>query len=320
MELPEAVHGLTGEIASHWAWERNTTNTRLRKKTVAFYEVFNKDGSQLPVELPWEDVLGQLASETVRDRQHMVGNVAHWGKTYPFMDQYHFVLARSREEGVPSFNVVTDEIIDHENDVKQPWVEVSVASFIPGSNRFGYVLGSQAAPRPSSMAAWINSHNIFDIPISIGPVISQNVLARLNGAAQAKLLRLKLSRDQIWAAQQSNGLYSAAQALSEDFGDVDVELIVHVSGRVDRRHDDERVNILHAARGLLASDFKSAVADLLNFDDQGRHEIDSVNLLHDRLTKKMDVSVMDDEGNPIRLQSAVTAILRATDALRDELQ
>jgi hypothetical protein len=295
------------------------TATHTKKKTVAFYEVFNTDGSTMDVALPWDAVLGQIAGEAVNDRCHMVGNVAHWGKTYPFLDAYHFVLARNREDGVPSLDVVTDEIIDNENDVKRPWVEISVASFIPNSNRFGYVLGSQAAPRPSSMAAWINSHNSFDMPISIGPVISQNVLARLNGAAQAKLLRVKLTRDQIAAAQQANGLYSAGQALTEDFGDVEVELIVRVAGRVDRAHDEERISILDAARGLLTSDFKDAVAELLNFDAQGSYEIDPVNLLHDRLSKKMDVSVTDQEGNSVRIQSAVTAILRAADILQDEL-
>ncbi|GIH47420.1 hypothetical protein SAMN05421833_11779 [Microbispora rosea] len=294
--------------------------TKIKKKTVSFYEIMDENGRSFPQPLPWEKVLARLAQQPVTQREHELWDVAHWGKTYTYLDRDHFVLARSRVEGVPSLDVNADEIIDNETDVQKPWVEISVASFVPDTNIFGFVLGSQASPRPASIAAWLNAHKIFDKFITVGPVVSKDILAKLNGAAQAKLVRVKLTRDQIRATRQSNGLFSAARGITEEHGDVEVELIVRVSGRVKRDHDEERIQILETARGLLSTDFKFAVAELINFNDKGKPEYEPVNLLENRLAKKMDVSVTDDEGNPIRIQSAVTAILRAIDALGDELR
>ncbi|MGW3353688.1 hypothetical protein ACWDA3_61375 [Nonomuraea rubra] len=294
--------------------------TRLRKKIVAFYEVLDENGHPFETPLPWDRMLARLATQPVTAREHEIGTVLHWGKAYPYLDRDHFILARSREEGVPSFDMQNDEIIDNETDIQKPWVEISVASFIPGTNKFGFVLGSQASPRATSMGAWINTHKVFDRPISVGPVISRDILAKINGAAQAKLVHVKLSRDQIWNASRSTGLFSAAQTITDEHGDVEVELIIKVSGKVKRDHDDERIQILETTRGVLGTEFKYAMAELVNFDQEGNYEIDPVNLLQNHITKKMDVSVTDSEGNPIRIQSAVTAILRAVDLLGDELR
>jgi hypothetical protein len=293
---------------------------RIRKKTVAFYEVFDAQGNRFPEALPWQEMLAQIALQSTFQREHKLWNTTHWASAYPLLDQDHFVLARSREEAPPTLDVSTGEFIDHENDVKRPWVEISIASFVPGTNKFGYVLGSQASPRVTAMAEWINLHGIFDLPISIGPAINPNVLERLNGAAEAKLLRVKLKRGQATSnTLESHGIFSAARVLSEDYGDIDIEIVINVSGRVDRHHTDERVRILDAARGVARSDFKKAVAELVNFDEQGNPESETINLLHDRLAKKMNVSVTDEEGNPVRIRSAIEAILKAIDSLQDSL-
>ncbi|WP_155884627.1 hypothetical protein [Actinomadura flavalba] len=295
------------------------TVRKTKKKTVAFYEIVDVDGHRLPGALPWDEVIGDLTTQSVGRRRHNIFSIPHWGKSYTYAQQNHFILAKYREEGVSSLDVTTDEVIDGENDVKRPWVEVSISSFIRGTNIFGYVLGSQAAPRPSSMVAWINEHAIFDAELNVRPVVSQNVMARLNGADEAALLRVHLTRDQAWATRNSDGLYSAAQSLSESFGDVELELVVRVAGKLKRSQSEERRSILDSARRFSNSDVKNALVELINYDPSGRPERNKINLLEDRLAKKMDVSVTDDEGNPIRLQSAVNAIMQASSDLRQEL-
>lgn len=291
-----------------------------RRKRVSFYEVRDRDGIPFSGPLPWVEALAELAREPVTSRRHSVNGIDHWGKAYPFDEIDHFILARSRDEGVPSYNVQTDEIIDNETDSQQPWVEISIASFVPGTNKFGFVLGSQASPRPTSMALWLNEHKFFDEELTIGPVINQNVLNRINAAAQASLVRLTLTRDQIEAARQSGGVFSAARVIGQEFGDVEVELLVKVSGRVTRSHDEERIQILETVRDVVGSDVKHAVAELINFDAEGHYERESIDLLEDRLAKSMKVRVTDAEGNPVRIESAVTAILRAMDHFGEELR
>lgn len=290
--------------------------TSLKKKTVAFYEVFDSEGRTLPDPLPWDEFLTQLAKESVEKRKHKLWNTIHWASAYAYDDRDHFILARYRQDAPSTLDVATGEFIDHETDTQRPWVELAVASFVPDTNKFGYVLGSSASPRASSMEEWINEHDFFDAPISIGPVINPDVLARLNGAAEVKLLGVKLARGQVAANPQSHGIFTAARTLSENYGDVDIEIVVKVAGQVDRKHNREREGLLDAARGVLGHDFKKAVAELLHFNEQGKAEIETVNLLNDRLAVKMNVSVTDSEGNPIRIQSAIIAIYRAIDKFR----
>lgn len=292
--------------------------TSTKKKTVAFFEVFDSESRVLPEPLAWDDFLASLHEESVEKRQHKLWNTLHWASAYPHDERDHFIIARSRDEAPSTLNIETGEFIDHENDIQRPWVEIAVASFIPLTNRFGYVLGSQASPRVSAMEEWINEHRFFDAPISIGPAINQNVLARLNGAAQVKLLDVKLARGRVDANTRSHGIVSAARTLSEDYGDIDIQIIINVSGRVDKKHNREREGFLDAARGLVGGDFKKAVAELVHFDDQGQPETEMINLLHDRLATKMKVSVLDEEGNPIRIRSAITAIYRAIDKFKAE--
>src|SRR5262249_40086021 len=132
------------------------------------------------------------------------------------------------------------------------------------------------------------------------------------------LLDVKLARGQVTSSSQGHGIFTAARTLSEGYGDVDIEIIVRVAGQVDRQHDTERIGILEAAKGVMGHDFKKAVAELLHFDEHGKPETETINLLHDRLATKMNVSVTDDEGNPIRIQSAITAIYRAIDKFKNE--
>lgn len=287
-----------------------------KKKTVAFFEVFDSEGRALPEALPWDKFLARLHDEKVSQRQHRLWNTVHWASAYPFQEQDHFIIARSREDVPSTLDVSTGEFIDHENDTKRPWVEISVGSFIPSTNKFGYVLGSTASPRVSAMAEWINKHEFFDAPISIGPAINPNVLARLNGAAQVKMLDVKLARGQAISSVQNHGIFTAARDLTEGYGDVDIQIIVKVAGRVDRRHDTEREGLLDATRGMFGHDFKKAVAELLRFDENGKPETEMINLLDDRLAIKMNVSVTDEKGNPIRIQSAITAIYHAIDKFK----
>jgi hypothetical protein len=290
-----------------------------RKKLVAFYEVVDAEGRDLTSVLDWDHFFTRLSREDTHARRHRMFGVHHWGKTYTYSESDHFVLARLREEGVSAFNIETDEIIDSETDIAKPWVEVSVASFIPGTNRFGFVLGSQAAPRASAVADWINEHKSFDGRISVKPLVNQDILRKLNGAAEARLLTVRLTRDQISSTQSSDGIFSAANALSNQHGDVEVELSIRVKGHADRDHQEERSSILESARRVVGSDFEKAVAQLINYNEEGRSETETVNFLNDRIAKKMNVKVTDDEGNPIKVQSAIDAIIQARSELRREL-
>lgn len=293
---------------------------KTRKKTVAFFEINDMSGSPIRQPLPWPDILADLSRQSPNARRHDVGGVEHWGQTYTFDETDHLILVRLRDDAVSSFNTATGEFLDSESEVGQPWVELSVIHFLPDSNRFGFLLGSNASPRVSSLAQWINSHKLFDEPVEIGPIISRRTRDKISGTAEARMVTVRLAGDQLASVQQQDSLYGAATVIGRAHGDVEVELVIRVKGKVDRAHQEERAKIMRTAERLLGADFEKAVVELVNYDDRGKADVESVDFLNHRLTKKLPVTVKDEEGHPVRIPSAIMAIYRAADLLEDELR
>jgi hypothetical protein len=183
-----------------------------RNALVSFFEVQDADNKALAKPVDWPAVLGVIAGESMNDRRHMINGVYHWGQIYTYKSTYHLILARRRDE-VSSLDTSTGEIIDSESDASKPWVEVSVVHFLPDSNRFGFVLGSNAAPRASSMAHWINTHNILDQPITVAPVLDKNVIKKIQNAESASLVKVTFETTQVTKSIGGGGLFEVAQGL-----------------------------------------------------------------------------------------------------------
>lgn len=295
--------------------------TRARIKTVSFFEVVDENGDELEV-IDWPEVLGDLAQETTADRGHAVGNVMHYGQAYPWNEIDHLVIARVREDVPTSLNVVTGDLIDEQTQTGRPWVEVSVVGFVPDTNKFGFVLGNQAAPRASSVAAWLNEHKIFEDPLDVQPVVSAELLRKLERErVQARLVKLELNSAQLQALDADAGLFSAAQQIGQDFGSgVSVEILIKIEGRT-RSAPSETLDALgRAGRSLLGRNLEKALVELVEATADNERDTEMIDLIKQRLSSKQRVRVVDEEGEPIRIPSAITAIHRATDALGDLLR
>ncbi|SCF34748.1 hypothetical protein GA0074695_5884 [Micromonospora viridifaciens] len=289
-----------------------------RKKLVSFFEVRDEHGESLTEVVDWQDVLADVAAAPLQQREQNIKDIIHWAQVYSLDNVYHLVFARARDEAVSSIDRDTGEILDTEADTNKPWVEVSIASFLPETNRFGYVLGTGASPRASTLATWLNRFGVFEEGITVGPVISKDVVSKINGAAEASLVRATFDSHNSTAADGST-IFGAKHLLEDGFGDVEVELVVRVKGRISGRHENERRRLASAAQDLVGKDFKRAVAQIVNYDDDGNPHREDVNFLHNRITKRKYIDVTDEEGRSVRIKSAVQAINQAADALKADL-
>lgn len=293
--------------------------SRTRKKTVQFFEVRDAKGAKIPDGvLDWPKILLDISRQSVDDCKHSVGLVDHWGRIYNYNETDHFILARLREDGVSSFDIQNETFIDLESHAENPYVELSIAKFLGNSNRFGFVLGSNASSRVNSLEGWMNAHRVFTKDISIIPLVSSRVLAKIQNADEAKLLRVRMDRDQLGMIKESSGLFSLSKDLERKHGSIDLDLTIRVKGKINDRRKDEREKILDTARTVIDSPFSRAEVDLVTYDADGRPSVEHVNFLNDLLARKMTVSVTDKEGNPVRIPSAIEAIDRAAKLLQDE--
>lgn len=294
------------------------SRARTRNKQVAFYEVRTEDGEVLKEPTPWAEHLAELARESTADREHLVNGVPHWGQIYTYEETDHLVLARLRD-GVSSLNTTTGTIIDTDSDAGNPWVEISVVHFMSDTNRLGFVLGSNASPRPSSLASWINQHRIFAEDITIEPVIAKDTLAKLQGAAEASMLRVKFTSDQLSQVGSSKGLFGASRRLQSEVGHVSIEMILKIEGGSSKARGDDRTRLLGITRDVVGAEYSKAFAKLLNYDGNGYPRSEDVDFLKQRLAMKSKIAITDRDGKPVRISSAIDAIYRAAEKFKVEL-
>ncbi|MFI6254558.1 hypothetical protein ACIBCL_00405 [Micromonospora zamorensis] len=288
-----------------------------RNALVAFFEVQDEEGKALEAPINWPGMMSLVARQTMDERRHRINGIAHWGQVYAYKETDHLILARHRDE-VSSLDSATGEIVDTESDVTRPWVEVSIVHFLPETNRFGFVLGSNAAPRVSSLAHWINEHDILDDRITIAPVLDRDIMRKIRRAEGANLVKVTFEGDRVSELHQSDGLYEVAQGIKAKYGDVVIELQL----RTTREHGGprEKSNILNEAQHLAGTGvFDKAVAGLTWRDDEGQLQKEQVDFVKHRLAKSMKIRVVNAGGKSIKVTSAIEAIYRAADQLKPDL-
>ncbi|MET7669001.1 hypothetical protein [Micromonospora luteifusca] len=288
-----------------------------RNALVAFFEVQDEEGRALEAPIDWPAFLSFVFHQDMDARRHRINGVPHWGQVYTYKATDHLILARHRDE-VSSLDISTGEIVDTESDATKPWVEVSVMHFLPDSNRFGFVLGSSAAPRVSSVAHWINEHKVLDQRITIAPVLDRDTMRKVERAEGANLVKVAFESNRIADLPESRGLYEVAQGLKMQYGDVVVELLLRTTK--DHGGPREKSNILSEARHLADTGmFDKAVAGLSWHDEEGKLQKEQVDFVKHRLAKTMKIRVVDGAGKSIKVASAIEAIYRAADQLKPDL-
>ena len=289
---------------------------RRRHAKVAFFEVRDLDGEEL-APIDWPETLAFISRQPIVDRRHLLNGAEHWGQIYTYEGTDELLLARRRDE-VSALNTQTGELVDTESDASSPWVEVSFIHFIKGTNRLAFVLGSNAAPRVSSLATWINLHRVFDEEVTIAPVFDKRVMEKITHAAAATLVRVTWEPDRLSQITGSSSLLDAARGVKETLGNVEVSLEVKVQRGQHR--SDERLEVLREVRSIAAqTDFKKAFASLVQVDADGQEHKNDVDFINHRLTQSATIQLTDKEGNSVRVRSVFDAIYRAVERHRRDL-
>ncbi|WP_182378294.1 hypothetical protein [Nocardioides sp. WS12] len=295
-------------------------------KTVAFFEVC--DENDLPMlATDWQDCLGELLvrqqDNGITDLRHQILGVRNYAQVYVHNESRHLVLAREREEPPSSLDESSGDILDEETQANRPWVEISVLSFIPGTNIFGLVLGAQGSPRAGALADWVNKDGeLFDDLISVRPYTDDQLVGMLqDGSSEARMVSVRLDPHQIHQGNidPNGGLYSATQQLGRDLdlgSEIDVEVILRVRGRSSSATDSTRGRIADIGRNLIGRPIRSGQVELVDFEPESVTDRELVDLVKYRMATKETVSVMDDDGHQVRIPSAINAISRAADRLQ----
>ncbi|WP_328674885.1 hypothetical protein [Streptomyces sp. NBC_00343] len=288
---------------------------RMPERTVAFFEIVaSASGNQtrLPP-LEWDRALSDLATATVQERMvdketTLVGSVA----TVRMQD--HLLLHRVKDatEWLSMMDWSTGQWQELEQNASRGFVDTSAICFLPFGNVVGLMQGSVSAPTHKGLETWLNELHLFpDTRLAIRPVLSKAEIERLGTAHGATRIEIKIGNHKVAALRGRNGrLAHFLRQAHEAYGDINVTMIISVPRGKARSEDrqallDDLRDIAPVAPG--AAD--RARAKLVFAEADGIERSRLVELTEHHITAKRRVSAVDDEGNSIRILSAVDAIL-----------
>lgn len=288
---------------------------RMPERTVAFFEIVTSaSGEQARIpQLDWDQALASLATASVQERMvdkemTLVGSVA------TVHEQDHLLLHRVKDatEWLSMMDWNSGEWRELEQNASRGFVDTSAISFLPFGNVVGIMAGSVSAPTHRGLETWLNELHLFpDVQLTARPVLSKAEVERLGTAHGASRIEIKIGNHKVAALRGRTGRLAHFLRLAhEAYGDINVTMIISVprgKARADDRQallDDLR-DIAPVAPG--AAD--RARAKLVFAEADGLERTRLVELTEHHITAKRRVPAVDDQGNSIRILSAVDAIL-----------
>jgi hypothetical protein len=297
-----------------------------RERTVQFYEIVAAESvEQLRMaQADWDSVLGALASALLADRTYEAEST-FIGNTITVDEEYHLLLHRVKSEGewLSVINWNTGEWHELEGAAREGFLDSTVISFLPFGNVIGLMQGSTSAPTHKSLETWLNGLHFFpDSTLVVRPVVSRGEVQRLRSASGASRIEIRIGSSRLAALEDQSGrLASMLRRASEDYGDINVTVIISVPRGRARQEDRERLlQDLRELEGVVPEVAERAQAALVYADPSGPEYTQLVELVEHHVTAKRRVSALDPEGKSIRIMSAVHAIMAAADEHRAELR
>jgi hypothetical protein len=287
------------------------------EKTIAFYRLVKYDptGNQPMEQANWYEVLTQLDTLPLAGRTTQVGNRILIGEVYYTAERAHLKLAKVRDIAawLGVLKTGAQQLEDFETEEGNKLYEISVISFLGFGNVIGLVQGSTASPTPSAVAEWLEELKVFgDVHIVTEAVLSDAAREHLQRSPEVSRIETKVSTTKAQALEaRGSRLSRVLTRINEEFGPVTVTLILQTS-RARENHEGRQIlrdEAGHLAAAAGDNEVSKATARLIHFEADETSRTESVDFLKQRITAKRKIAATDDEGKPIRILSAVNAIM-----------
>jgi hypothetical protein len=145
-------------------------------------------------------------------------------------------------------------------------------------------------------------------------VLSNRARRELARSAEVSRLETTVSTTRAQALEDKGSkLAPILRRVNEDFGPVKVTVIITTSS-AKKNHEGRqllRAEAQNLAAVAAADDVTKAKATLVHFDADDNQKSEDVDFITQRITAKRKIDAFDDDGQPIRILSAVRAILAA---------
>lgn len=298
----------------------------LRERTVSFFEIVkNGDGEQIPLpQMDWDAALADIATATLEERRVdktsiIVGSVA------TVHQQDHLLLHRAKDasEWLSVMDWNTGEWQELEQNASRGFLDTSAIVFLPFGNVVGMMQGSVSAPTHKSLETWLDALKLFPgASLAVRPLVSKAEVERLKTARGASRIEIKIGGHKVASLRERNGrLAKFLRTANATYGDVTVTMIISIPrGKALTEQRQLLLDDLRDIAEIAPEATERARAKLVYADVDGPEYSRLVELTEHHITAKRRIPAVDDEGNSIRIMSAVDAILDVAAEHEDELR
>ncbi|GAA4874423.1 hypothetical protein ACFQ34_32845 [Pseudonocardia benzenivorans] len=299
---------------------------KMKERTIAFFEVVElKAGEHRRIEpMKWVDFLASLSARDLA-RRTVETDATYVGNTITYEEEDHLLLHRAKDVGewLSVLNWGTGEWRELEMKAAEGYLESSVVCFLPYGNLVAIMRGSTSAPSHKSLETWLRGLKPFgERLLVVRPLLSMSEIERLQTAEGASRVEIRIGRSKAGALAMKTGrLATFLHRAGEAYGDIDVTMIISIP-RGNTRHEDrqELLADLQDLADVMPDAAEKARATLVFAEDSGAEHRQLTEFVEHHITAKRRVRAVTDDGEAIRISSAVSVILDAAAEHEDELR
>ena len=301
--------------------------TTLRDRTIQFYEIVDLvDANPIRVkQRDWQSILLHLGNAKLSERtfktpdQTLVATV-HGSEA----GGDHLLLHKVKREGewLSTMNMETGEWRELEHRAAEGFLDTTVIAFLDFGNVIGLMQGSTSAPSHKALENFINGVPLVTKPVVVRALTTRAEVEKLATASGAQKIEIRLGANRAEALGQKQGrLARMFRTAAEDFGDVKITVTISVP-RGGGREEERRVlrEELTDLGQAMPEAAEIAKANLVFADPGGGEYSRLTEFVEHHITAKRRVPTVDDQGNAVRILSAVQVIMGASFEHGDELR
>lgn len=297
----------------------------MRERAVQFFEIVDSiEGNQIRVtQRDWNGILSLLGRAKVDERtwrtdQTLIGTV------HSSQQDDHLLLHKVKSEGewLSVMDMNTGEWSELEFQASRGYLDTTVIAFLPYGNVIGVMQGSTAAPGSKSLENWVNGLKLFTKPVVVRPLLSKAEVQKLATASGATKVEIRIGAHKAQALQNKSGrLARFLRTASDDYGDLRVTVTISIPRGGGREEDRQRLLAdLQDLEDVMPGAADMAKAKLVYTNSNGGEYAQLAEFVEHHITAKRRVPAVDEEGNSIRILSAVQVILGVAAEHEEELR
>lgn len=298
-----------------------------RERTIAFYEVVDvdKQGETSRMDqVSWDQVLKMLEGTKLGDRVYEGKDKTLIGEVLWHDGEPHLKLMSVRDESawISIYRPDAESINDLETG-NSALLETSIISFLAFGNVLGMIQGSRSAPSSGALAEWINGLGLVNGKVETQALISEESARKLRQSSEAARIETRVHTSRAEALERHGSRLSGImRTIRQEYGPMTVTIILQAS-RAKASSEGRHMLKEEAFKLSEATDddtVESAKAKLIYLDADEEATTEEVNFVKQKITAKRKIATRSADGNPIRNQSAVEAILAVADEHDEELR